>query len=245
MGVKILNDLLRGFIFFILYYIISLMLLLVFRYIVKPPKEVFRKMLHLTCAFSTLVLLYYFDLWYLALGVIGMFIVMVYPILSFVEKFPRVRNFLVSRKSGELKSSLLIIYLTIAVLILLFWGILGEEYKYIIVVAVMAWGFGDATAALVGKAIGKNHIKHPLVDPKKTKEGSIAMFIIAGCATFISLIIYRVAPWHISFLIAIIVSYISTIVELISHNGIDTLTVPLSASIPLFIIIRTLEVLGV
>ena len=98
--------------------------------------------------------------------------------------------------------------------------------------------------ALVGKAFGRRRIVHPWVDGKKTIEGSLAMFVVAGMAIFFTLLIYAGQPLHISFAVAILVAPVCSTVELFSHRGLDTLTVPLSAALAILSSISFLSLLG-
>jgi phytol kinase len=116
-------------------------------------------------------------------------------------------------------------------LIFVFWGVLGTEWKYIAVVAVMAWGFGDAAAALVGKNFGRRRILHPQIEGTKTMEGTHAMYVTAGLAIFFTLLIYAGQPWYVSLDGRAAGAPVSAVVELFSNRGIDTLTVPISTGL--------------
>jgi len=109
----------------------------------------------------------------------------------------------------------------------------------------MAWGFGDSLAALVGKAYGKNIVKSRYTDGKKTVEGTITMFLAAFIAIFIVLLISTSFPWYLCLLAASIVAPICALVELISHHGFDTITVPLSVAVPLYFIMVLFSFMGV
>lgn len=227
---------LTGFGIFIGYYVIVVLLFLAIRALFRPPRELFRKMLHIMCAMSIFILLYKFDIWYLAILNLAIFSLALYPVISYLERFPIVMEVLVQRKSGEIRSSLVIIFTAMSILIAIFWGWLGEQWKYIIIASIMAWGFGDSIAALVGKAYGKNIIKSRFTDGKKTAEGTTAMAFVAFIAIFVVLLTCTPFPWYLCLLAALIVAPICAIVELVSHHGIDTITVPLSAAIPLYFI---------
>ena len=152
---------------------------------------------------------------------------------------------LVQRKNGEIKSSLIIVFFMMAMLIAIFWGLMGEQWKYIIIVSVMTWGFGDAAAALVGKAYGRNPIKHPWIDGTKTREGTIAMCSVSATAILLCLMIYTSLPWYLCVVGAILVAPISAVIELISHHGLDTITVPFATAIPMFSLMILFSYIGV
>jgi dolichol kinase len=160
-----------------------------------------------------------------------------YPIVTFLEKFPRIIGFFNQREKGEVRKSLILAFFMMALLILVFWGWLGEHWKYIIIVSVMAWGYGDAAAALVGKALGRNHIRHPWVEGTKTREGTIAMYVVSTVIIFFILMLYSALPWFACLAGALLVAPICSVVELISRNGLDNVTVPLATAVPIFLLI--------
>ena len=195
------------------------------------PFEVIRKIYHMVITLSIFPLVTVFSTWYAAVGSIALFAVIVYPILKRVEHASAYRRIAVERKGGEFKSSLMIVQASMALLIFIFWGLLGAEWKYIVVVAVMAWGLGDAAAALVGKAIGRRRVRHRMVQGAKTYEGTLAMFFTAALAMFLTLVVYAGQTWHVSLAVALLVAPVCALVELFSNGGIDTITVPISAGI--------------
>ncbi len=240
-----LREFLAGLGLFLGYYIIAASSLLIIRASFKPPKELFRKLLHVACFMSVLVLLYAFDTWYLAMLTAIVFALILYPVITYIERFPKIMEMLIQRKNGEIKSSLIIVFFMMAILISIFWGWLGEEWKYIVIVSVMAWGFGDAAAALVGKAFGRNPIKHRLVEGTKTKEGTIAMYLVSAVVILVSLLVYSSLPWYLCLIGALLVAPISAVAELISHRGLDTITVPFATAIPIFSLIILFSFMGV
>ena len=240
-----LSEFMSGFGLFIGYYIIAVLLLLIIRAYLKPPKELFRKLLHMTCVSSVLVLLYAFDTWYLAMYTVIVFALVLYPVIAYTERFPKVMEILIQRKKGEIKLSLLIVFFMMAVLIAIFWGLMGEQWKFIIIVSVMAWGFGDAAAALVGKAFGRHPINHRWVEGTKTREGTNAMYFVSAIAILICLMIYTSMPWYLCLSGAFLVAPICAIVELVSRNGMDTITVPLATAFPIFSLMILFSLMGV
>lgn len=240
-----LTEFLIGFGIFVGYYIIVVFSFLVIKALFQPPRELFRKMLHIMCAMSIFILLHKFSVWYLAILNLALFSLALYPILSYLGRFPRVMEVLVQRKSGEIRSSMVLIFVAMSILIAIFWGGLGEQWKPIIAISIMGWGFGDSMAALIGKAYGKNIIRSRFADGKKTVEGTTTMFFAAFTAMFITLLIYASFPWYLCLLAALIVAPICAIVELVSHHGLDTITVPLSAAVPLYFITVLFSSMGV
>ncbi len=195
------------------------------------PFELTRKLYHIAITLSIFPLVTVFSTWYAAVLAIFLFALVVYPILAWVERSGFYRRIAVERKGGEFKNSLLIVQFSMALLIFVFWGLLGDAWKYIAVVAVMAWGFGDAAAAIVGKAVGRRRIKHPRIEGTKTYEGTLAMFATAGLAVFFTLLFYAGQPWQMSLAVGLLAAPVCAVVELFSNRGMDTLTVPISAGL--------------
>ncbi len=194
----------------------------------NTPFELTRKTLHMVTTFSIFPLLGLFRAWYVAVLAAVALALLVYPVLALIERTALYKRLAVERQGGEFKRSLLIVQLSFAILIAVFWGVLGADWRYVAVVAVLAWGFGDAAAALVGKTFGRRRIEHPRVDGPKTVEGTAAMFVVAGLVIFFTLLLYAGQPWHVSAAAALLVAPVGAAVELFSRGGMDTITVPLA-----------------
>ena len=229
------------------YYLVFLLLLPTFLKIwIGLPLEPVRKMQHVFYSLSIFLLLEMFSTWYLAIVAASLLLLLGYPALILLEKSSWYRKTFVDRtaKGGELRKQLIFVQISFALLIFIFWGLMGSNWHYIVAVAVMGWGLGDAAAALIGKAFGRRHFLHYLVDVKKTYEGTGAMIFFAGLGIFITLISYAGEPWYTSLLISFIVAPVCGIVELFSRRGTDTLTVPLSAAFSILSVVHILSFLG-
>ena len=222
-----LNNDIIGLGLYFAYFVAAALLALLFKRYIKVPSELFRKMLHLVITLSILPLLKLFSAWYIAVLAALLLVVIIYPVLTRVEKTTFFKGFAPERKGGEFKNSLVIVQLSFVLLITVFWGLLGVDYHYIAIVAVMAWGFGDGAAALVGKAIGRRRIRSRLIEGTKTVEGTHAMLVVAGLTIFLTLLIYAGQPWYVSLAVGALVAPVCAAVELFSSRGMDTLTVPL------------------
>ncbi len=210
----------------------------------RTPREVVRKIQHITYSLSIYILLTSFSDWYVAIAAAFLLVLIGYPGLWIAERFPWYQRTFVAREghSGELRRQLLYVQLSFALLIALFWGLLGIRWHYIVAVSVTAWGFGDAAAALVGKAFGRRLVLPRLLPDAKTYEGSVAMMVASALALFLTLLFYARQPWYVSILAAVIVAPVCAAVELFSLRGTDTLTVPLStalAILPLMLLFST------
>jgi phytol kinase len=234
-----------GFAKLVGYYLSALSVALLSKKVFKLQREPMRKALHIICAMSVFVYTYAFDTWYVSVMVAVSFSILVYPLVGIAQRFKPVMALLNERRPGEVKKSLLIVQLMIALLVSVFWGWFGEAWKYIIIVAVMAWGFGDAAAALVGKAWGRRKIVHRWVDGNKTVEGTLAMYVVSGIALLVSLLLFSNAPWYVGVLVSVLVAPICAVVELLSRHGMDTFTVPISTAIPAFALMYLFYVIGV
>ncbi len=234
-----------GFAILIGYFSISALLAVLAKKVLKMPSEMVRKTCHIIVVMSVVVLLNAFRTWYLAVLVVFVFALAVYPMLALVERYPFYSSFLAERRSGEVKSSMIWVFLMLALLMTVFWGLLGETWKFVIVGAVMAWGFGDAAAALVGKAVGRRTIEHRYVEGKKTVEGTLAMYGVACLAIFVTTMMYDAVPWYLCLAIALFVAPVCALVELFTRRGMDTITVPISAAVAISALVSFFRYLGV
>jgi phytol kinase len=227
------------------YWIISASMTLLIKKIVNPSLELWRKMLHLIAFNFVFILLYVFPTWQIAVTVILTFMIIVYLILTSIEHLPKYSRSLAQRKDGEIKMSLILFCLMYIILTTLFWGYLGPNWKYIIIVGVMTWGYGDAAAALVGKQFGRHHIMHKYTEGKKTIEGTAAMFAVSCLTVVLTTTIFTQIPLHLCLITGLLVATTSAFVELFSPNGTDTITVPTSAAIATFLIVYSMNLMGV
>ena len=212
---------------------------------VKVPRELMRKILHLIITAIIFIYVYAFSEWYMAVLTAVVFAVVVYPLIMIAERFPKLMEIFNERGRAEVRTSLLVVHAMFVLLIGIFWGWLGEEWKYIIIASVMAWGLGDATAALVGKKFGRHKVMRPLGDGKKTSEGSIGMFMVSGTALLVTFLLCSGKPWYADIIVALIVASICTVVEAASRKGIDTITVPLAAATVSSLLMYALTALGI
>jgi hypothetical protein len=199
-------------------------ILLLIRHFCSVPDYIFRKLLHLIAFSIITVMTLSASRWEAACLTSLSFAVIVYPILMLLEKEPWFDKLLVQKKPGEIKTSLLLLFIMIAADIAAAWGIFGKQY--IAVVSVLMWGFGDAAAAIIGIRFGKHIVPWKISDGKKTWEGTMGMFLVSalvGCAMLILLSDNSVGYCILS---AVISGVVGAFTELASKNGLDTVTVP-------------------
>lgn len=235
-----LQEMLHGGAIFLLYFIIALAVLVPVRLLVRMPREIFRKALHIVCVCSIFILLHAFASWQAAMLFSLVFAVLLYPLIRWLGRFPRVMEVLVQRGPGELSFSLMLAYCMFAALIAVFWGLLGEAWKFVIPVSVMTWGLGDAAAALIGKAFGRHPVPFRFTRGRKTREGSLAMFAFSVLAIFVSMRGYTQFGWPLCLGAALIGAAVATVAEAASDGRWDTLTVPVSTAISVFLMVGAL-----
>ena len=107
------------------------------------------------------------------------------------------------------------------------WGWLDD--KLLVLACMYAWGVGDAFAALIGKRFGKHKLNWKRVDPRKSVEGSLAMFLTSWAAVTIVLLCRGGLPPVGYVLISAAGAAVCTLVELHTPNGMDTVTCPTAA----------------
>ncbi|MGI6660058.1 MAG: diacylglycerol/polyprenol kinase family protein [Dethiobacteraceae bacterium] len=235
-----MSEFILGYGILLSYFVICAAGALTLRQLAAVPKEVFRKTLHVILLGSIFVLIYKFTTWWLSALAAIFFMLMVFPILAVAERLPGYAELLIERKKGEIKRSLVVVFTMFAVLICVCWGWLGQ--KYLVIAAVLAWGLGDAAAALVGKRFGQHYIEGRMVEGRKTLEGTLAMFVVSFVSVLIVLSVNGPLPWYSYLPIALITAAVCALVELYTKGGMDTLTCPFSAA---FIMILLLHLWGV
>ena len=231
---NVITDMLIGIKYFLVYMFSLAGVVFLINKIFALPKELFRKLLHFIAFSSVIVMIYAANNWISASLVPVAIIMLMYPGLILAEKDKRFTELVVERRKGELKSSLLQLFGTIALIITISWGFLG--HKELAVAAILMWGFGDAAAALIGKRFGKHKVlrfKH--VDHKKSWEGTAAMSIVAFAFGIASLMIIGNIPIVYCVIAVIIAAPLAAITELVTKNGYDTVTVPIVCTCTLYL----------
>lgn len=233
-------EFLTGYGILIGYFLICVAGAFLLRKYVKVPTEVFRKTLHIILLGSIFIFTYAFETWWISAIAAVTFILMVFPILAFAERMFDYSKLLIERKRGEIKRSLIVAFSMFAVLIFVCWGLL--EQKYLVIASVMAWGLGDAAAALIGKHFGRIHIVGRLVEGRKSLEGTLAMFVVSFVAVLVVLLASVSLEWYAYFPVAVLTAAVCAVVELYTLRGMDTLTCPFSAAATMIILLHLLGV---
>lgn len=224
-----MQELLQGYGVMSLYFIVAASAALLCRALIKIPDEVFRKLLHFILLGSIFVFVFAFDTWWISALAAVIFEIVVYPILLLCEHIKNYSKITTERKKGELKTSLLLVFTMFAAVISVCWGLLGD--RYLVVASILAWGVGDAFAALIGKKYGKHKVKGKHVDGKKSYEGTFAMFISSFVSVAVVLV-FRGGLTPVGYIvIPVATAAASAVAELYSKNGLDTVICPLTAMV--------------
>ena len=226
-----MQEFITGTSIIIVYFIIAAGSALTCRRLIKIPDEIFRKILHCILLGSLSLFTLCFETWWITALEAVVFAIVVYPILMFFERFQTFSQLTTERKKGELKTSLLLVFFMFAGIVCICWGWLGD--KYLVLASVYAWGFGDAAAAIIGKRFGRHKITWKYTDGKKSFEGSSAMFVTSLISVAVILGIRGGLPPVGYIVIPVLVALISTLAELYSKEGLDTVICPVSAMIVL------------
>ena len=143
-------------------------------------KEIIRKCCHFIAIGLALVWLYLgYDEWKRSVyTAIGGGIVIFFALYAF-SRIPGLTQKFIARKKGEFAFSFAAYVAMYCVVATLLWGFLGQ--KHLVCAAILAWGPGDAAAALVGRKLGKHKIGK---EKKKSLEGSLSMFVLSVACVF-------------------------------------------------------------
>ena len=215
---------LRGAFIFVLYVIPAAGVMLIARRFLEIPDELFRKILHFILLGAYFPFLFAFKTWWHSVSLAAALILILYPVLALAGKIPAFSAFVNERKQGEFKSSMVLALLTMVFSISICWGFFGD--RLLTLACVYAWGIGDAFAALIGKQFGKHKIKLPFADPRKSWEGSAAMFLSAVISVLAVLLARGGLTLGSCLLISLLAAAATTYVELCTKDGLDTITCP-------------------
>ena len=222
-----MHEYLRGAGYVCLYFAVAASTALLARRLIKMPDELFRKILHFILLFSYIPFAFAFETWWRSVLLTVILELLIYPALALAEKLPMFSSFVTERKHGEFKQSMLLAFSMLAVCNTICWGVLGD--KYLGLACMYAWGVGDAFAALIGKRFGKHKITWKYADKHKSIEGSFAMFLTSAIAVACVLLSHDHLTLPAYIVIPIAGAAISTLVEMVTKDGRDTIYCPVAA----------------
>lgn len=222
-----MQDLLHGAVIVCTYLLIAASTMLTLRWLLNIPNELFRKLLHFILLGAYIPFAFAFDTWWHSVLLTLLLEILIYPALALAEHLPHFSSFVNERKGGEFKHSLLLAFTMLAFCNSVCWGLFGD--RYLGIACMYAWGVGDAFAALVGKQFGKHKITWKYADHKKSLEGSAAMFVTSCFAAACVLLIRGNLPLPAYIVIPAAGSAATTITEVVSKGGNDTVFCPAAA----------------
>jgi dolichol kinase len=197
------------------------------------PKELYRKLLHLVSVFSIMPIVIPSSSWIASM--LTCFIFMGLTFMGAKKTNLEDRVGMKQRSSGEQQRSMLLLYGTYATVILFAWGVFGQ--KWAVVLSVIAWGLGDCVAALVGKRFGKHKVSGRFIEGKKSIEGTLGMFLTTFVSVFLLYSRHSALanPWFVV-LVCFWIAVFSSVTELFTKNGLDTVACPLVSMIGFMIL---------
>lgn len=200
------------------------LVLLPLRFLTKIPSFIFRKLLHIVAFFCVTIMTETVSGWQSAALAAVVTAVLIYPALRIFEKEAWYGRLFVQKEPGEIRKSLLMLFLMFAALIFVAWGLFGR--KYIAAAAILMWGTGDAAAALIGIPFGRHKAHIRGTDGKKSWEGSAAMLAVSSVCGFCVLYFgHGMSPLH-GVVTAFAGALFGTAAELFTPSEYDTVTVP-------------------
>lgn len=231
----LLNEYLTILFWYIAPCFVAGLIVLFIRFVIKPKDYIYRKTLHMSAILTVFCFILPSHTWWIVILDILTILFLINITLLILEKTKLYKMLFVDKAHHEILKMINAYYLIMAILVLVFYGLRGEENKYLVIAAILSWGLGDACAAIVGIKFGKNKLNLRSADKKKTIEGSIACLIASFVACLVTLLIFMHYPvWKYivaPFLLALSLAY----VEAISKKGMDTVYCPLTAMIILFV----------
>lgn len=210
-------------------------ILIIVRFTTKVPDYIFRKLLHIVAFTSIIPLAYSTNVWWIAVAVEIFFLILVIAALGVFEKFSFYKKLFVEKAEHEVIVSFITLFSLMALMLAVFWGGLGAEHEYIAVAAIMAWGPGDAVAAIVGKKLGKHKLQGKMIEGVKSVEGSVGMAITSFICVLPILLLMSHHPWYISLAFSFAIAPIASLTELFTKKGWDTITVPIVSALVLLL----------
>lgn len=226
---------LTTFLWFVIPIVALGIICILLRVFAKIPDYIFRKILHSIAAGMITILVVIPTHWWISEIVMGVCILGLSILLLIFEHTSVYQKFFIEKYKHEVLFSYLIFSLVVTSLIAFFWGFRGDANRFLVIVAILSWAFGDASASIVGHLIGKHKISGKMIEGIKSIEGSIACFLLAFIISFILLLLLMHYLWWLALLEALLIGVLVSLAELFTKKGLDNLSCPLVAAIILFL----------
>ena len=221
---ELIVQVLRCFGFLLAFIFPCLLVLLPIRFLTKVPPFVFRKLLHIAAFTGVSLMILWAESWLAAALTSGLLALILYPILHLAEKQPWFDRLFVQKSPGEIKRSMLLLFIMFTAVIAVAWGVFHQAE--LAAASILMWGVGDAAAALVGIPFGKHKVRCRFTDGKKSWEGSFAMLLSSFAVGVLVLTLTQKTGWPRALLSAGIGALVGMVTELFSPSEYDTITVP-------------------
>lgn len=221
------------------YIVPAVMVLLPIRLFSKLPSFVFRKLLHMVAFTCVSLMILAAGSWQAAALTSLIMAVVIYPLLGAIEGMPWYPRLFVEKEPGEIRESMLMLFLTFALVIAVSWGVFDQSR--LAATAILMWGTGDAMAALVGIPFGRHKVHLWMADGKKSWEGSLAMFVMAFVVGTAMLLGVQGVPLVQAVVAAAVGAFAGTATELFSPSKYDTVSVPIVIVATLLFLATTLS----
>ena len=219
----------------VIYYFAFISVLILLKLFSSLSREIIRKSYHFFYGVSLALAIYLFDNWYIILAFLIGFYLIAFIYIKIENEYLSFKLIDFDRRdttfddNRELNKQLRYLFVMQVFLIVVFMAIIDRPEAAIF--GTVVWAVGDAFAGLIGKYFGRNRFNNFIFSKKKSLQGSLA-FLFSG---FFSLIILTlIMPdflLDIYFIFKIfLITVVATIVEAISRDGLDTITVPLVAA---------------
>ena len=223
------------------YIIPCVLVLLPVRFLTKIPSFIFRKLLHIVAFSCVTIMTLTAGSWQSAALAAVVIAALIYPVLRILENETWYGRLFVQKEPGEIRKSLLMLFLMFAVLISVAWGFFRKPY--IAAAAILMWGKGDAAAALIGIPFGRHKVRLKGTDGKKSWEGSTAMLAVSFICGFCVLYFGHGSQLLSAMLTGLAGALLGAATELFTPSKYDTVTVPAMIAAVL-LILGSLKLLG-
>lgn len=184
-----------------------------------------RKFIHITVSNWWILAMVFFDSPYTAMIVPLLFVVVNY--ISYKKQV-----FSAMERDGGFED-LGTVYYAVSLVVLSIWTFAINQ-PWIGAVGILTMGYGDGYAAVIGAKFGKT--KLPGI-PKKSFEGSSAMFGFSLIIPLILLMIFTELSLPVILSISLMSALLATILEALTPLGFDNLSVPISVSLFMYLVI--------
>ena len=226
---------LKTFLWFVIPIVVLGIICILIRVFIKIPDFIFRKILHIITACMMMILVIVPTHWWISEIIIGISAIGLIILLLSFERASIYQKFFIEKSKHEVLISFLLFFLVFASLIAFFWGYRGYGHRFYVIIAILAWGLGDAAAAICGRLFGKHKVSGKMIEGTKSIEGSIMCFVFAFTISLVLLIVLIHIVWWLALIEALLIGIFVSFAELFTKKGMDTITCPLVAALILFL----------